>query len=270
MIFFQKYSGWLIFAVFVVAGCHSSKVTPPEGMVAVPAGEFIMGSNRIDKEGISAEFGMRRPMFADEHPEHKVNLPLYFIDQIEVTNAQYKLFVDATRSMSPRGWPNGMFPFKRANYPVTTISWYDASRFCEWQKKRLPTEAEWEKAARGTDGREYPWGNEYQKDFANMGDSGIGDLTPVGSYEKGKSPYGAYDMTGNVWEWTSDWYLPYSGTEYKSEDFGEKNKVLRGGSYGGVGHYTLKYFYRTSYRFFSEPQSSFQDVGFRCARTPGS
>jgi formylglycine-generating enzyme required for sulfatase activity len=255
--------------LFLVGGCTAQKMSPPEGMVAVPAGEFIMGSDKIDTEGLSAEFGMRRPLFVDEHPRHKVNLPLYFIDQIEVTNAQYKLFIDATQSLPPRIWQNSIFPARRASYPVTTVSWFDADRYCKWQKKRLPSEAEWEKAARGTDGRDFPWGNDYHKEFANMGDSGIGDLAPVGSFENGKSPYGAYEMTGNAWEWTADWYKPYPGAEYKSEDFGEKNKVLRGGSYGGVGHYTLKYFYRVSYRFFSEPESSFQDVGFRCARSPG-
>jgi formylglycine-generating enzyme required for sulfatase activity len=249
-------------------GCQKVNLDPPEGMVLVPAGEFLMGSDKIDTEGTTAEYGMRRPLFVDEHPLHRVNLRAFFIDQIEVTQAQYKLFVDATESVPPRSWPNGIFPARRASYPVTTVSWYDADRYCNWAKKRLPTEAEWEKAARGTDGREFPWGNDYLKENGNMGDSGIGDLTPVGSYEKGKSPYGAYDMIGNAWEWTSDWYQPYPGTDYKSEDFGEKNKVLRGGSFGGVGHYTLKFFYRTSYRFFSEPQSSFQDVGFRCAKTP--
>jgi formylglycine-generating enzyme required for sulfatase activity len=265
---FKKKMAFMLLAFTALTACNKQKVTPPEGMVSVPAGEFIMGSYKTDTEGTSAEFGMRRPLFVDEHPQHTVMPPAFFIDQIEVTNAHYKLFIDATQSLPPRSWPGGIFPAMRANYPITTISWYDADRYCKWVKKRLPSEPEWEKAARGIDGREYSWGNEYHKEFANMGDSGIGDLTPVGSFEKGKSPYGVYDIIGNAWEWTADWYQPYPGSDYKSEDFGEKNKVLRGGSFGGVGHYTLKYFYRTSYRFFSEPQSSFQDVGFRCAKSP--
>lgn len=252
----------------LLAACEKP-VPPPEGMTAVPAGEFIMGSDKVDTEDLSREFGMRRQLYQDEHPRQKRFLPLYYIDQYEVTNAQYKLFVDSTSSPSPRNWQNGMFPLQKANHPVTSINWFEASGYCAWKGKRLPAEPEWEKAARGTDGREYPWGNDYRKDFANMGDSGIGDTLPVGRYENGKSPFGAYDMTGNVWEWTSDWYLPYPGSDLKSNDFGQKNKVLRGGSYGGVGHYTLKQFYRIPYRFFSEPQGSFQDVGFRCAKSPG-
>ncbi|HET6465708.1 MAG TPA: formylglycine-generating enzyme family protein [Nitrospiria bacterium] len=260
-----KRSGFLTLCLLVLAGCPKNQ-TPPEGMVLIPAGDFIMGSNKVDTEGKAAEFGTVKPWYLDEHPQHKVNLPSYFMDKYEVTNAAYKPFVDATGSRPPENWPAGKIPSGRENYPVTYVNWYDAERFCQWAGKRLPTEAQWEKAARGTDGRDYPWGNEFDATKANTGDTGIGDLTPVGHFEAGKSPYGVYDMAGNVWEWTSDWYQPYAGSDYTSETFGEKFKVIRGSSWGGMGHYAIPYFYRTSYRFYISPEGAFPDAGFRCAK----
>lgn len=235
-------------------------------MVLIPAGEFIMGSDRVDTEGKGAEFGTVKPWYMDEHPQHKVYLTAYYIDQHEVTNAQYKDFVEATGAAPPQGWREGRIPNGREDLPVTYVNWYEADRFCRWRGKRLPTEAEWEKAARGTDGREYPWGNEFDPTKANTGDTGIGDLSPVGRFEAGKSPYGVYDMAGNAWEWTADWYKPYPGSDYKNEAFGEKNKVLRGSSWGGTGHYAIPYFYRASYRLYTTPEERFHDAGFRCAR----
>ena len=260
-----KRSGFLILCLLALAGCPKNQ-NPPEGMVLIPAGEFIMGSNKVDTEGKAAEFGTVKPWYLDEHPQHKVNLPSYFMDKYEVTNTAYKPFVDATGSRPPENWPSGKIPSGRENYPVTYVNWYDAERFCQWAGKRLPTEAQWEKAARGTDGRDYPWGNEFDATKANTGDTGIGDLTPVGHFEAGKSPYGVYDMAGNVWEWTSDWYQPYAGSDYTSETFGEKFKVIRGSSWGGMGHYAIPYFYRTSYRFYISPEGAFPDAGFRCAK----
>ncbi len=156
------------------------------------------------------------------------------------------------------------------NLPVTGVTWRHAKAYCEVSGKRLPTEMEWEKAARGHDGREYPWGNEWDDTKLNAG-TGEGwphNVAPVGSYPQGVSPYGVHDMAGNVMEWTADWYDAYPGSDYTSEDFGEKMRVVRGGGWGGLGHYVISHFYRASYRFNLGPGYTFVDLGFRCAKTP--
>ena len=276
----------------------------------IAAGPFIMGSDKIDTSGKQQEYGLVKPLFLDEHPQHQVELPTYYIDRYEVSNAQYKKFVLATGRSEPFSWTqNGYnlakdrlfatdvktlrwiateyFKFdvdthlmdktqliqlmskdwsKKDRLPVTNVNWYDADAYCRWAGKRLPTEAEWEKAARGVDGREFPWGNEWDTGQTNVGDDADWEegIAPIGSYPNNQSPYGVYDMAGNVWEWTADWYKPYAGSDYTSKDFGETQKVIRGGG-GGVGHYSLSFFFRSAMRGNALPEIQSGDVGFRCA-----
>jgi formylglycine-generating enzyme required for sulfatase activity len=164
-----------------------------QSMVLVPAGEFIMGSWTGD---------------ADERPVRHVYLDAYFFDKDQLTVGEYAKFLDATSHSVPSDW-NIMSRAMHKNRPVVNVDWADAAAYCKWAGKRQPTEAEWEKAARGTDGRTYPWGDEPPTKFhGNMNkelwNSHMG-LTPVGMFQDGKSPYGINDMAGNVWEWVSDW-----------------------------------------------------------------
>jgi formylglycine-generating enzyme required for sulfatase activity len=266
-----------VLAAGVLAACHPAtdpssplffEAAPPtpDGMVLVPAGSFLMGSDKVDTEGRAQEFGSMKPWYLDEHPQHSVDLPSYFMDKTEVTNGQYALYLTATGAAVPKGWSAQALTPQNRDRPVTGVNWYESDSYCRWLGKRLPTEAEWEKAARGTDGREFPWGDTFDANKANTGATRLGSVTPVGHFPAGASPYGVMDMVGNVWEWTDSWYKPYPGSDYHSDDFGEKYKVIRGGGWGGVGHYTLEHFYRTAYRFYIDPSIGFNDAGFRCAK----
>lgn len=216
-------------------------------MVFVAAGDFLMGSD------------LHPP--GDESPEQRVFLNDFWIDRLEVTNAEYQECVAAGGCSEPedlQAFNNPAF----ASHPVVYVTWNQAQSFCVSRGKRLPTEAEWEKAARGTDGRTYPWGEIPRPELLNAGSS-TGGTRPVGSYPQGASPYGALDMAGNVWEWVEDWYAPYPGSIYPSDLFGHKYKVVRGGSWN---HPTPDA--RTFHRDFASPNRSISVVGFRCAATP--
>ncbi len=220
-------------------------------MIEIPAGSFIMGSDTGDP---------------DEAPAHEVDLPAFEIDRFEVTNADFAQFVEATgyqtdaekegRSKNWRDDAEG-----KDNHPVVRVSWNDAVAYCEWLGKRLPTEAEWEKAARGTDGRTYPWGDEWDPSKANVKETGLRGTAAVGSFGTGASPYGVEDMAGNAWEWTADWYEPYPGSTYDSEYFGQKFKVVRGG-----GWFEMDDAVRTTNRDLTSVTASNDDMGFRCTR----
>lgn len=237
-----------------------------EVMVLIPAGEFTMGSDRLDKENKWREFGYAQPWFLDEHPQHKVNLPAFYIDRHEVTNAAFAAFLVKAGRTNPRRMREEVAGQKPGwtHEPVANITWQLASDYCIAAGKRLPTEAEWEKAARGVDGREYPWGNDWNAQYANAG--GGSGVMPVESFATGVSPYGVHDMAGNVAEWVNDTYQPYSGADFVSPAYGGTHKVVRGGGWGGIGHYAVAHFYRTAYRDFEVPERVFNDIGFRCAR----
>lgn len=254
-----------------VLGIGSTKVSEIDGMtlVYVPAGEFTMGSMADQGYTECQKYmsGCQMSYFEIEEPKHQVYLNAYWIDQTEVTNAMYEKCVkdgycteSSSNSSDTRDSYYGNTQY--ADYPVIYVNWNQAQGYCEWAGRHLPTEAQWEKAARGTDGRTYPWGDETpDKSLANYGDN-IGDTTEVGSYPAGASPYGALDMAGNVWEWVSDRYGSYpsgSVTDPQGPSTGD-DRVLRGGSWN---YYTLSI--RSADRYWLFPTSTYSGVGFRCA-----
>ena len=218
-------------------------------MVRVPAGEFIMGSNTSD----------------EEEPIHTVYLDEFWIDQTEVTNAQYAVCVEAGECQpteNDRYYSDPDFD----DHPVVYVTWYQANAYCESLGKDLPTEAQWEKAARGTDGRTYPWGESLDCDHANYDDCAGGTL-PIGSLPAGISPYGVYDMAGNVWEWTADRYdNDYYSVSPASNPTGPADgtaRVLRGGSWFFPVNYV-----RSASRGYYDPIEANDEVGFRCVTSP--
>lgn len=289
----------LIFILALLAPRQTSGAASPEGnrepddMVLVPAGEFFMGT----PEGTEG--------FPDEHPQRLVFLSAFLIDRYEVTNAQYERFVRETAHRLPANpnpavtlWEQGAPLPGIADHPIVNVGWEDAAAYCHWVGKRLPTEAEWEKAARGTDGRRYPWGNEWDIRLANSASYWAGrtiefqsgeDWTafwvkgegarivrergikgevltlPVGSFPEGASPYGLHDMAGNAAEWVEDWYDPnyYKAAPVSDPPGPPKGvlKVMRGGSWLKPAASL-----RASDRDFGNLQSRPSGTGFRCAK----
>ena len=222
----------------------------PENMVLVGGGEFTMGQD---------------DWWPKSQPAHKRDLKGFYIDKYEVTNAKYKAFVDATGHPKPPHWTKGI-PKKYLDHPVIYVNWFDAVEYCKWEGKRLPSEAEWEKAARGTDGRAFPWGDKFSKDKANTPQYGNEDTLPVGSFADGVSPYGAHDMAGNVFEWTDSWYRAYPGNTHEDENFGERYKALRGGSWYDCTYYKCGISAPTYNRISFNPAMRSIHFGFRCAK----
>jgi len=224
-------------------------------MVLIPHGEFTMGGTHHD----------------DETP-HKVVLDAFFIDKYEASNKRYGEFMKATSHAAPAYWDNRRL--NKPEQPVVGVNWFDAKEFCEWEGKRLPTEAEWEKAAKGPEGdNHFPWGHKPDQTKANYGQR-IGMTTPVDSYPEGASGYGVYNMAGNVFEWVADWYDP---NYYKTSDalnpkgpdkglnFAKQGAVrsLRGGSW-----LAPELSIHTTHRFWNQPENNSYGVGlgFRCAK----
>ena len=237
-------------------------------MIMIPEGTFLMGSGdeeimKVVRELGGGELGPDVQWFAAERPQHEVNVKSFYMDKYEVTNKQYKEFVDATGRAEPRHWENGVYPAGYGDHPVVYVSWFDAEAYCQWVGKRLPTEIEWEKAARGTDARIWSWGNTFDMTKCNVESWEGSDSKPVGSYPTGVSPYGLYDMAGNVWEWTDSWYEAYPGSTYNHPEFGKKFRVLRGGSwyhYNSLGPIGA----RCASRDRAAPESISYVAGFRC------
>ena len=213
------------------AAAHVAAPDPPSTMVLVGAGAFIMGSEIGD---------------ADESPERVVHVSAFLIDRCEVANQQFARF-DPTHPCTT----------DTARLPAL-VTWTQADAYAKWAGKRLPTEAEWEKAARGTDGRLFPWGNTWEIHLAPWG-----TVEPVGRTKTDLSPYGCYDMAGNVWEWTADWYQPYPGNATPSPAYGERFKVIRGGA--GYNDGSMM---RCSHRYYMKPDTRVpgHEIGFRCVK----
>ena len=228
-------------------------------MILIPSDEFKMGSTDEDKDAYHVE-----------KPQHKVFLDAFWMDRTEITNAFYRKCVQANVCKSPaapsaEGTKNVFTDAQYDLYPVVSVSWEQAKAYCEWAGRRLPSEAEWEKAARGPDGNIYPWGKILPNaKLLNFNDP-KGGLKAVGSYPAGASPYGILDMAGNVWEWVADWY---DGAYYddppsenpKGPQTGQY-RVFRGGAW-----YTTATNVRAAYRGRTDPESSFNNLGFRCVK----
>lgn len=212
-------------------------------MVLVPAGEFTMGSDKMPAES----------------PAHKVMLESYYIDRFEVTNEKYMAFCKAAGHKPPVYMRSGAIQAETANYPVNKVTWDDAKAYCEWAGKRLPSETEWEKAARGADGRVYPWGSGWNPAASNNRTSSYESVRPVDAYPQGKSPCGAEQMAGNVWEWTADWYKSYPGSPVSFDETGQ-HRVARGGAF----FYSIELL-RSANRYPLDPMDSSEHGGFRCA-----
>jgi formylglycine-generating enzyme required for sulfatase activity len=274
-----------------IEASHAEESLIPQEMAYVGHGPSVMG---IDKEQpadsgkklTAYEKRMRTPWSAealnDEGPAHMVFLDSYLIDKYEVSNKDYGDFIRATSHAAPAYWDDPRL--NKPEQPVVGVNWLDAKAFCEYRGKRLPTEAEWEKAARGPKANLYPWGNDFDPAKANYGKSHDATMQ-VNSYPEGVSYYGAYNMAGNVFEWVSDWYDPHyygrletmvnptgpaqpiwlggTGTYVDRLTVGEK-RVIRGGSWIAPEG-TLK----TTHRFWNHPLNNSYGVGlgFRCAKT---
>ncbi|MBC8028514.1 MAG: formylglycine-generating enzyme family protein [Pyrinomonadaceae bacterium] len=220
--------------------------SPPPGMAYVRGGNFMMGTNNGDTY---------------EEPAHSVTVKPFFIDVYEVSCAEYERFVKSAPHPPPRGWHSEKCPPGMALQPVCNVTWYDAMAYAAWAGKRLPTEEEWEFAARGTDARAYPWGEQWNERMANVGGGASRGMVNVGTF-KGASPAGAYDMVGNVWEWTASDLKPYPGGQLPGAPRGEL-KVIRGGSWREGPEQAT-----TTYRgyLFTRTSKDYSATGFRCVK----
>ena len=254
--------------LFLVVSRYTNGKGGEGEMVLVPAGEFVMGTDKAEEKVLKSVFGEETDY---EEPQDRriVYLKDFYIDKYEVTNGQYQKFVEATQHLRiPDPWQQygNRPPPGEEDHPVTFVSWNDAKAYAQWAGKRLPTEEEWEKAARGPDGRRYPWGMEFEKGKANTWESwggSSGHVNPVGTHQAGLSPYGAHDMAGNAMEWTGTEVKRYSKSSSGAEGMQEDIPmiIVRGGSWSsdGVDSSTFR-------RFLAEPYVRSSGVGFRCAK----
>ncbi len=297
----------------IMVARNDEKQKLPEGMVLIPEGPFLMGSTEEDiNKVLELDRNVEASRFDVEVPQREVYMSAYLIDKYPVTNAKYRKFIESGGYKQRDFWSDAGWDYVQQSKPldsdgvhsaldgeddcpVVNVSWYEAEAFAKYAGKRLPTEAEWEKAARGTDGRIYPWGNEFDKTKLNCAESKIEKPTPVTKFPEGISGYGCFDMAGNVWEWTADWFdsqyyrsapdrdpqgpakaedKPFFGRpedvgtsiyDLEPAEAGDSTlsdcKVLRGGSWNGGGVIHI----RCANRDYDEPDYKNDTIGFRCA-----
>lgn len=238
--------------------------------VAIPAVPFRMGTPESDLSALAKAYGGTRESYREEAPQHEVTLVSYAIATCPVSNALYAAFVNDTGASAPMHWRGPQPPQALEQHSVVDVSWEDAQAFCTWLSERtgtgyrLPTEAEWEHAARGTDGRTFPWGNEWLPSVANTRDSGPSATTAHKSYPQGVSPYGCLDMAGNVWEWTAslDALYPYDSQDGREDSTASGRRILRGGCYANPHGFA-----RCACRFRLLPNVRNEFLGFRLAQS---
>jgi formylglycine-generating enzyme required for sulfatase activity len=223
-------------------------------MVVVPAGPFLMGTTEDEARKLAQEHGYHESWLSGEVPERRVELPAFAIARYPVTNAQYRAFVEATGHRAPPYWRGREHPAAAPDKPATSVNRADALAYCRWAGVRLPSEAEWEKAARGEDGRVFPWGDEFDPDALNWNEDGSGELTiattPVDAHPRGASPYGVMDLCGNVAEWCAD--SPGPGAAF-----------IKGGSWKTAEVINLRAAARNMSGFDNNAMGFY---GFRCAK----
>jgi formylglycine-generating enzyme required for sulfatase activity len=242
--------------------------------VHVPEGEFLMGSTAEEISASEAEGDeWDKGSYDREQPQGLVHVAAFQIGRYPVTNLEYRAFVQESSHRRPEHWDRGDYRDRLGDHPVTYVSWHDARAYCEWLSRitgkpyRLPTEAEWEKAARGTDGRAYPWGDQFDTAKCNSGEDDMNYLTPVGRYSpSGDSPYGAAGMAGNVWEWCGTLLGEYPYRHDGREDpDAEGPRVMRGGYFNGDRSHV-----RCAFRFWDLPDYGYGNRGFRVVISPSS
>jgi len=218
-------------------------------MLIILEGEFVLGINPNNK---TIQFMSDATLSLNAQPSQKIYLKSFYIDQFEVTYSAFSRFKQKFK-----------YDASNTSEPIRGVSWYEADAYCLFQGKRLPTEIEWEKSARGPDERMFVWAGQFNQENANFGKQ----VLSVGSVSKDTSIYGIGDLNGNVSEWTANWYKPYKNSKFKDRLYGEKVKVIKGGSFQKIEHGTMKEFAILPYRNFAPPQERFWDTGFRCAKS---
>jgi formylglycine-generating enzyme required for sulfatase activity len=258
--------------------------------ISIPSGPFVMGTPERDLSGLAKSYGGTRESYREESPQFGLTLPAFAIARAPVTNALYAAFTAATGARAPGKWRGPQPPESLLDHPVVDVNWEEANAFCAWLSQeiadcrlqiadfggsqstiynlqsaiRLPTEAEWERAARGTDGRAFPWGDVWDGTRANTREGGRGATTPVGVFSSGASPVGCLDMAGNVWEWTAslDKLYPYDPRDGREDASAPGRRILRGGCYANPHGYA-----RCACRFRLQPALRNEFLGFRLAHT---